>query len=112
MQSDPNVEVFSVLSYNVLCERCATERLYGYTPSWALGWKYRRELILQEIKSHDCDFVCLQEIEIAQYEEFFLANLSDIGYDGVYWPKARYKTMSENDRRTVDGCAIFFKSDK
>lgn len=112
MQADSSVEVFSVLSYNVLCERCATERLYGYTPSWALTWKYRKELILEEIKSHDCDFLCLQEIEIAQYEEFFLENLSEIGYDSVYWPKSRYKTMGENDRRTVDGCAIFFRSTK
>lgn len=112
MLTDPNVETFKVLCYNVLCERCATERVYGYTPSWALQWKYRKDLILDEVKSHDCDFVCLQEVDIAQYEEFFLANLSDHGYDGVYWPKSRYKTMSEADRRMVDGCAIFYKSSK
>ena len=112
MQADPDVETFSVLSYNVLCERCATERLYGYTPQWALAWKYRKDLILEEIRSHQCDFICLQEIEIAQYEEFFLENLSELGYDGVYWPKSRYKTMSDSDRRTVDGCAIFFRQTK
>ncbi|GJE92741.1 glucose-repressible alcohol dehydrogenase transcriptional effector [Phanerochaete sordida] len=112
MQSDPNVETFSVLSYNILCERCATERVYGYTPSWALTWKYRKDLIMEEIKSHDCDFVCLQEVDIAQYEEFFLATLSEQGYDGVFWPKSRYKTMGEADRRMVDGCAIFFKASK
>ena len=38
------------MSYNVLCERCATERIYGYTPSWAQTWKYRKDLILEEVK--------------------------------------------------------------
>jgi len=40
---------FAVLSYNVLCEKYATAQMYGYTPSWALAWNYRKEFILQEI---------------------------------------------------------------
>lgn len=43
MANDPNVETFSVLSYNILCEKAATEKMYGYTPSWALQWDYRKE---------------------------------------------------------------------
>lgn len=112
MQADPNVETFSVLSYNILCEKYATERMYGYTPSWALAWKYRKDLIMEEIKSHDSDFLCLQEVDTAQYEEFFLQNLADQHYEGAYWPKSRYKTMKDADRRLVDGCAIFYKANK
>ncbi|KAI0081942.1 hypothetical protein K474DRAFT_1655835 [Panus rudis PR-1116 ss-1] len=112
MQNDPNVETFSVLCYNILSEKCATERLYGYTPSWALAWKYRKDLIMEELKNHDSDFLCLQEVDSSQYEEYFLESLSDQDYDGVYWPRSRYKTMSEADRRFVDGCAIFFKRSK
>ncbi|CAL1706300.1 unnamed protein product [Somion occarium] len=112
MQNDPNVETFSVLCYNILCEKAATERMYGYTPSWALAWKYRKDLILEEVKSRDADFVCLQEVDSSQYEEFFLEHLSDQEYEGVYWPKSRYKTMSDADRRMVDGCAIFYKRNK
>ena len=112
MQGDAGAETFTLICYNILCERSATERLYGYTPSWALAWKYRRDVIMEEIKSRDADFVCLQEVEGAQYEEYFLEQLSDQGYDGVFWPKSRYKTMSDADRRLVDGCAIFFKSKK
>ncbi|KAI0268726.1 Endonuclease/exonuclease/phosphatase [Gloeopeniophorella convolvens] len=109
---DPNVEVFSVLCYNILCELYATERLYGYTPSWALEWPYRRDLIMAEIDKHKADFMCLQEIQTAQYEEYFTPKLGSMGYDGVYYPKSRYKTMGEADRRLVDGCAIFFKKSK
>ncbi|KAI0358592.1 hypothetical protein OH77DRAFT_1420998 [Trametes cingulata] len=112
MAADPTTETFSVLCYNILCERCATERLYGYTPSWALRWDYRKELILTEIVNHNADFVCLQEVDNAQYEEYFSKTLADHDYEGVYWPKSRYKMMSESERRLVDGCAIFYKASK
>lgn len=112
MRTDPDVEIFKVLCYNILCEKAATERMYGYTASWALAWKYRRDLILAEVKSHEADVICLQEVDSAQYEEFFLEHLADEGYDGVYWPKSRYKTMNEVDRRMVDGCATFYKRSK
>jgi CCR4-NOT transcription complex subunit 6 len=110
--ADPNTEIVSLLCYNVLCERAATAKLYGYTPSWALTWDYRKELILAEIAGSNADFLCLQEVDVAQYEEFFLENLSESGYDGAYWPKSRAKHMNEADKRLVDGCAIFFKKDK
>ncbi|KAI0775851.1 Endonuclease/exonuclease/phosphatase [Trametes elegans] len=110
--SDPTSETFRVLCYNILCERCATEKLYGYTPSWALQWDYRKELILTEIVHHNADFVCLQEVDNAQYEEYFTKALGDHDYEGVYWPKSRFKMMSEIDRRLVDGCAIFYKASK
>ncbi|TFY60101.1 hypothetical protein EVJ58_g5361 [Rhodofomes roseus] len=102
-QTDPNVETVSALCYNILCDRFATERIYGYTPSWALQWDYRKELILAEILSHNADFLCLQEVDIANFEEYFTPNLAERDYEGVFWPKSRYKTMSEADRRLVDG---------
>lgn len=112
MAADPNIETFSVLCYNILCDRCATERLYGYTPSWALSWEYRKELILTEVMNYDADFLCLQEVDIAQYEDYFIKHLKGQDYEGVYWPKSRYKTMGEADRRQVDGCATFYKASK
>lgn len=110
--ADPNTEKFSVLCYNILCERCATERLYGYTPSWALTWDYRKELILTEVMNHGADFLCLQEVDVAQYEDYFLQHLSEQGYEGVYWPKARANTMEDSLRKLVDGCATFYRSSK
>ena len=56
----PEPETFSVLSFNVLCEKYATPHMYGYTPSWALSWDYRKELILQEIIGYGADLLCLQ----------------------------------------------------
>lgn len=112
MASDPHVETFSVLCYNILCEKAATERMYGYTPSWALSWEYRKELILTEVMNYDADFLCLQEVDIQQYEDYFIEHLKGQDYEGVFWPKSRYKTMAESDRRQVDGCATFYKASK
>ncbi|KAG1736002.1 Endonuclease/exonuclease/phosphatase [Suillus lakei] len=112
LATDPATETISALCYNILCEKYATERLYGYTPSWALSWDYRKELILTEIMNYDTDFLCLQEVDIAQYEDYFVKHLQGQGYEGIYWPKSRYKTMSDADRRQVDGCATFYKADK
>jgi CCR4-NOT transcription complex subunit 6 len=112
MNNDPHTETFSVLCYNILCEKYATERMYGYTPSWALSWDYRKELILTEVMNYDADFLCLQEVDTARYEDFFVKHLQGQDYEGVYYPKSRYKTMSDADRRQVDGCAIFYKANK
>lgn len=114
MEADPHAETFSVLCYNILCERAATTRMYGYTPSWALAWEYRKEVILTEVMNYNADFLCLQEVDIYQYENYFVPALSQEGvdYEGVFWPKGRSRTMSESDRRLVDGCATFFKKNK
>jgi CCR4-NOT transcription complex subunit 6 len=48
------------MCYNTLCEKYATPQSYGYTPSWALGWDYRKDLLLQEILNYNADIVCLQ----------------------------------------------------
>ncbi|KAG9050742.1 Glucose-repressible alcohol dehydrogenase transcriptional effector [Tulasnella sp. UAMH 9824] len=109
---EPTSETFTLLCYNILCERYATSTMYGYTPSWALAWDYRKELILTEVANYEADFLCLQEVDAAQYEEYFMRLLEPQGYDGIFSPKSRARTMSESQRRHVDGCAIFFKKDK
>nr|XP_031293864.1 CCR4-NOT transcription complex subunit 6 isoform X4 [Camelus dromedarius] len=104
--------LFSVMCYNVLCDKYATRQLYGYCPSWALDWDYRKKAIIQEILSCNADVVSLQEVETEQYYSFFLVELKERGYNGFFSPKSRARTMSEQERKHVDGCAIFFKTEK
>lgn len=47
-----------------------------------------------------------------QYDEYFMPSLEKHGYDGIFSPKSRARTMSEAQRRLVDGCATFYKKDK
>ncbi|MBN3320127.1 CNO6L protein, partial [Atractosteus spatula] len=104
--------VFTVMCYNVLCDKYATRQLYGYCPSWALNWEYRKKGIMEEIVNSDADIISLQEVETEQYYTLFLQALKERGYDGFFCPKSRAKLVSEQERKHVDGCAIFFKTDK
>ncbi|KAI9932876.1 hypothetical protein ASPWEDRAFT_145141 [Aspergillus wentii DTO 134E9] len=110
--SNNPTEKITVLSYNTLCDSSATPSHYGYTPSRVLSWEFRRELILNELRSHDSDIVCLQEIDQGSYNDFFREQLAYNGYKGVYWPRGRAMGMQEEEAKSVDGCAAFFKGNK
>ncbi|KAK3090788.1 hypothetical protein FSP39_014625 [Pinctada imbricata] len=104
--------IFTVMCYNVLCDKYCTRQIYGYCPSWALNWEYRKKGILEEIKHCSADIISLQEVETDQFHKFFLPELQRDGYDGIFSAKSRARTMNEADRKYVDGCAIFFKKSK
>lgn len=108
----PNLERFKVLTWNVLCDKYATPQTYGYTPTAALDWEYRKDCIFQELRYRDADFLCLQEISTESFKEDFSPELAKYDYKGVQWPKSRAKTMSEKDALGVDGCAVFYKNSK
>ena len=57
-------------------------QIYGYCPSWALAWEYRKKGILDEIRQYAADVICLQEVETDQFYHFFLPELKQDGYDG------------------------------
>ncbi|TVY16974.1 Glucose-repressible alcohol dehydrogenase transcriptional effector [Lachnellula arida] len=107
-----NPDKFKIATYNILCDKACTTTLYGYTPSNALLWEYRRDMILRELRAQDADFLCLQEVDSETMTEFLSPKLAYDGYKGVFWPKARAKTMHEKDAKYVDGSATFYKSDK
>ena len=56
--------------------------------------------------------VFFQEVETEQFRTLFLPEMEAFGYTGIFSPKSRAKTMREEDRKFVDGCAIFWKRDK
>lgn len=48
------------MCYNVLCDKYCTRQIYGYCPSWALDWEYRKTAILKEILHYQADILGLQ----------------------------------------------------
>jgi len=56
--------------------------------------------------------VLWQEVETEQFYLYFQPELKKSGYAGVFSAKSRARTMSEQDRKHVDGCAIFYKTSK
>ncbi|KAK2400752.1 DNAse I superfamily protein [Trifolium repens] len=99
---------FTVMSYNVLSETCASNDLYNYCPPWALSWPYRRQNLLREIVGYCADIICLQEVQNDHYEEFFAPELDKHGYNGLF----KRKTTEVSSGNTVDGCATFFRRDR
>jgi len=101
---------FTVLSYNVLAELYATNEMFGYCPSWALGWGYRRRNLLKEILKYGADIVCLQEVQSDHFEDFFQPEMAKEGYSAVFKKKTR--EMYSQNTFTMDGCATFYRRDK
>ncbi|PHH84536.1 hypothetical protein CDD83_1790 [Cordyceps sp. RAO-2017] len=107
-----SLERVKVFSWNVLCDKYATASTYGYTPTSALNWEYRKDCILEELRLRNADFLALQEVSTDAFKEDLSPELAQMDYKGVHWPKSRAKTMSEKDAQTVDGCAVFYKQSK
>lgn len=103
---------FTIMTYNTLCDWYATPQMYGYTPSWALAWSYRSQIILKELIAYNSDIICLQEIDKHNYEVLWSPKLAQRGYKGILGQKTRAKTMGETEAKRVDGCATFFKANK
>ncbi|KAI3678190.1 hypothetical protein L6452_37474 [Arctium lappa] len=101
---------FTVLSYNILSDSCATSDLYSYCPSWALSWPYRRQNLLREIVGYQADIVCLQEVQDDHFEEFFAPELDKHGYQALY--KRKTAEVINGSILTIDGCATFFRRDR
>ncbi|KAB8664846.1 hypothetical protein FH972_026269 [Carpinus fangiana] len=113
-ESTKNAEAerFTVMSYNTLCDKYATQSQYGYTPQAVLSWERRKHVILAELRERDADIICLQEIDGESYNEFFRPMLAENGYRGFFYPKSRSRTMPEKDAKLVDGCVTFWKNNK
>lgn len=101
---------FTVISYNVLCDRMVSNEWFPTSPDIALDWTYRRELILKQLLEFNSDIIALQELELEQFEEHFKPELFRFGnYESIFEPKSRARTMDSEKRKRVDGCAIFYK---
>ena len=48
------------MCYNVLCDKYATRQVYGYCPTWALDWEYRKVRIMDQIRHTAADIITLQ----------------------------------------------------
>ncbi|KAG8454260.1 hypothetical protein GDO86_000776 [Hymenochirus boettgeri] len=103
---------FTVMCFNVLCDKYATRQLYGYCPSWALNWEYRKKGIMEEIVSCDADIISLQEVENRAILCPIYASIEGKGIRWILSPKSRAKIMSDQEKKHVDGCAIFFRTEK
>ncbi|CAO3573228.1 unnamed protein product [Mortierella alpina] len=97
---------FVVMSWNLLSPRlCHPSRLDVRCEPAFLDWSYRKESILNQIAFTDADIVCLQELELKDYEEYFNPHLSRLGFRSIHAYKMNVYEMR-------DGCAIFYRDSR
>ena len=105
-------ERIRIMSWNTLCDKYATSVQYGYTPASALSWEYRKDSIIEEFRTRKADILCLQETTMDAFENYFAPELAKDNYKGVFYPKTRVNHLPPKQQRPVDGCSIFYRSDK
>ncbi|KAF9113530.1 Glucose-repressible alcohol dehydrogenase transcriptional effector [Mortierella sp. AM989] len=94
------------MSWNLLSPRlCHASRLDAACDPTFLDWNYRKEAILNQIAYTDADIICLQELELKDYEEFFNPQLSRLGFRSIHAYKMNVYEMR-------DGCAIFYRDSR
>ncbi|KAK7251593.1 hypothetical protein RIF29_34922 [Crotalaria pallida] len=100
--SSSSQERFTVASYNILADGNAQKHsdLYLNVPSRYISWDRRKTVICNELFGWDPHIICLQEVD--KYVELSNIFVKE-GYIGSY---------KRRTGDTVDGCAMFWKSDK
>jgi len=106
------VDDFRVLQLNMLADGLSGLRadLGAFSRARAddLLWDNRKSQLLHEIVQYKPDLITLQECD--HYYDFFLPELSAMGYDGLFAPKPSSACLEVSENS--DGCAIFLKRDK
>jgi nocturnin len=105
-------ETFRVLQLNMLADGLSGLRddLGAFSRARAedLSWDTRKAQLLYEILQYAPDVITLQECD--HYYDFFLPELSAMGYDGLFAPKPSSACLEVSENS--DGCAIFLKRGK
>jgi len=99
----PRGEQLHLMQYNLLADRLAHPHRYAYVPLDILSFSYRSARILEEIRTSDCDVLCLQEMDHAQ--DVYLPALDKMGYKTLYYQKKPVNNVQK------EGLAISFKSE-
>lgn len=75
-----------------------------------MKWNHRGPLIVQEIIRSEADIVCLEEVD--HFEDFFKPKLTQLGFEGFFFPKCDSPCLAFPDNNGPDGCALFYRSAK
>ncbi len=102
-------EPLRVVSYNILADALASERVHTRTPPWALRWDYRRSLLLAELRelAETADVLCLQEVEEPMFADI-CALLAPCGFVGAHALK-KEMPVRENG---IEGVATFWRAER
>ncbi|KAJ2009583.1 RNA exonuclease ngl2 [Coemansia thaxteri] len=120
-ESGASERTFTVMSYNILCQKLIRRSLFPYASSKSLKWKSRKEKLLKEISHWKADILCLQEVGIEHWHQIYAPHFRQAGYDSrmffsmqkshgiaILWKRAKFhmvgeQTVNMDDSICVDG---------
>ena len=101
--ADPSQHfIFTVMQWNTLASSLTNSSSFPHTQPQYLTKEHRRQLFVQELLRFSPTLVCLQEVDGADYEEFYEPLLASRHYDSTFVKK----TGDDNQ----DGCALFYST--
>ncbi|KAJ2853186.1 nicotinate phosphoribosyltransferase, partial [Coemansia erecta] len=93
---------FTVMSYNILCQKLVRRDLFKYASKNSLRMKPRRERMLKELKYWDADIMCLQEVGTEEWQLVLGPQCKRANYDSHM-----YQSLSKSH-----GVCISWKKDR
>lgn len=97
-------EVIKLVSYNILAQCYVRSSMYPESPRRCLKEKYRKELLMSEIKYLDASIMGLQEL--SDYKDKFESEFSSLGYSVSFKPRTCVR------KGKSDGSAVCWKRDE
>lgn len=101
----------SILTYNCLAQTLIRRENFPGSGD-ALKWRNRSLMLMNELAHYDSDILCLQEIDVVQYQQFWQDEMSKLNYTFQYchypnkthglliaWKSTKFLAMSECDFR-------------
>jgi len=100
--------ILRVMTYNILADLYADSEfsrteLFPQCPTFAMDYRYRVKLILQELINFHPDIICLQETDRKVFNHELLPILDKFGYNGEYLNKGG---------QVSEGLSIFWRKNK
>ncbi|KAJ2234821.1 RNA exonuclease ngl2 [Coemansia sp. RSA 485] len=93
---------FTVMSYNILCQKLIRRDLFKYASKNSLRLKPRKDRMLKELKYWDTDIMCLQEVGIEEWQQALEPQCKRSNYDS-----RMYQSLQK-----AHGVCISWKRDK
>ncbi|KAJ1963476.1 RNA exonuclease ngl2 [Dipsacomyces acuminosporus] len=110
--ADEKCLAFSVMSYNILCQKLVRRSLFPYASKASLRWKSRKDKLANEIGYLKPDIACMQEVCTEHWHQVFHPQLSRAKYESrfyqsmlkshgvtISWKKSKFHAI---DELTVD----------
>ena len=63
----------SLVTWNLLAPQYAVRSKFPWASDEVLRWEARRQLIVRQLAAMDADALCLQEVEVALWDELHLS---------------------------------------